>query len=819
VWGRIPPRNINFTGREELLDRLHGIIGDKVTAVLPEDLLGIGTGPETRGAGIPRALQGIGGVGKTQLAIEYAYRYRSEYEVIWWISADQPVLVRSSLAALGPALGLSTGASGIEDAAEAVLSALRRGVPYDKWLLIFDNADQPEDIRAVMPEGPGHVLITSRNHAWRGVVDIVSVDVFSRAESIAFLAKRVSKKLGEDEARRLAEALGDLPLALEQAGALLAETGMAADEYLHLLDGQTRLLLSEGKPNEYPVSMTAAWSLSVTQLRGKLPEAVELLRCCAFFGPEPIPRDVFIPIRALDDDNPLNFEPQLAELLANPIRLSRAIKEMARFALAKVDVDTRTLQVHRLVQALLREEMTADGQEQVRHEVHLLLAAATNKDPENPKNWPDYTEVLAHVEPSRVVECRSSTVRRFCLDVARYLYISGNYQEAKRHLERVLADWAPALGPDHFDVLVARRHLGTVLRELGDREAAYELNTENLRRMEDVLGPDHEEVLALINSYGGDLRTLGEFSAALEHDRASVQRHERVFGPNHRLTLRAKGNLAIDYGLVSDYDAALEVQMTSFEFYRRPDFEVSPHDVLLTWGNLARTVRLMGEFIQGTDVGDDAVAYGKSELGADNPFTLRAAKDLSIALRRAGRVNEGLEMAEDTYHRELRILGPDHPESLAAAMNYANALRTLDRVTEGYEIAEETTRRYPALYGPDHPYNHGCAINLALLLRVQGDLERALEMDLAALAALEARLGFQHHYTLSCAMNTASDLAVLGRFREARELGERALRAVRAVQPRTSAEPGMCRQPRAGPAGGGHDGRRGPALPGGAGDL
>src|SRR5262249_20797146 len=154
-------------------------------------------------------------------------------------------------------------------------------------------------------------------------------------------------------------------------------------------------------------------------------------------------------------------------------------------------------------------------------------------------------------------------------------------------------DWTPALGADHLDVLVARRHLGIVLRELGDREAAYELNRETLARMERVLGPDHEESLVLINSYGADLRTLGEFSAALEHDEDSVRRHERVFGPNHLLTLRAKGNLALDYGLVSNYAAALERLMTTFEFYRRPDFEVSPHDVLLTWSNLARTVRLM----------------------------------------------------------------------------------------------------------------------------------------------------------------------------------------------------------------------------------
>src|SRR5215204_1927017 len=175
---------------------------------------------------------GLGGVGKTQLAVEYAYRHAWDYQVVWWIPADQPVLVRSALAALAPRLGLTGIApERVEDAVRAVLESLRRGDPYSRWLLIFDNADQPETIRDLMPNGPGDVLVTSRNHRWQSLVDTVEVDVFTRRESLEFLKRRVP---GGDErgSGRLAEELGDLPLALEQAGALQAETGMSAAEYL-----------------------------------------------------------------------------------------------------------------------------------------------------------------------------------------------------------------------------------------------------------------------------------------------------------------------------------------------------------------------------------------------------------------------------------------------------------------------------------------------------------------------------------------------------------------------------------------------------------
>ena len=279
VWGQVPQRNRNFTGRTGLLDQLRRRLNrDEVTAVLPH------------------ALQGLGGVGKTQLAVEYAYRESENYQVVWWIPADQPALVKASLAGLAPRLGLT----GIprdrqEDAVAAVIDALRRGDPYSRWLLIFDNADQPESIREFFPAGQphGHVLVTSRNHRWLGEAETVEVDVFSRPESLEFLQRRVTG-IEDKDAGLLAEELGDLPLALEQAGALQFETGMSVGEYLAELEKAATRILAENPPSDYPVPVAAAWDLSMSQLQSQMPFALEFLRRCAFFGPEPIPRELFI---------------------------------------------------------------------------------------------------------------------------------------------------------------------------------------------------------------------------------------------------------------------------------------------------------------------------------------------------------------------------------------------------------------------------------------------------------------------------------------------------------------------------------------------
>ncbi|HKR50187.1 MAG TPA: FxSxx-COOH system tetratricopeptide repeat protein [Pseudonocardiaceae bacterium] len=753
----MPQRNKNFTGRQDILLQLRAGVATDVTAV------------------VPHALHGLGGVGKTQVAIEYAYRYRSDYDVVWWISADQPQLVRSSLAALAPHLSLlPPTATGIEEAATAVLDALRRGDPYERWLLIFDNADQPEDINEIIPRGPGHVLITSRNHRWQSVVDTVMVDVFSRDESVDFLNKRVSNAISVPDATQLAQELGDLPLALEQAGALQAETGMSVDEYLRLLKEQTSELLAESKPSEYPVSMTAAWKLSVSKLNEQLPEAVELLRCCAFFGAEPIPRDVFV--RAIQA-----VQPQLSGLLAKPILLTRAIRELGRFALARIDTVARTIQVHRLIQALLREELSPAKKGLFRHDVHLLLAAAAPKNPDDNAQWPLYAELAAHVGPSGLEACQDPVARRFALNIVRYLYVSGDRQSSRALLERLLARWNADSGADHPDVLDAQRHLGNTLRELGEYQASYNLTGATLERSREILGPDHELTLVLMNSFGADLRARGEFAAARDLDEQSRRLHEESLGETDPRTLRLMNSLALDYGLNSDYQAARELHQLTYVQQNEATSGVSKSDVLASWSGLSRAVRLCGDYAEARDLGDDAYEFGRQQLGADHFWTLRAAKELSIARRRTAAYDEALALAQDVFERCTRLFGADHPDTLAAAMSITNILRAVDRIDEAFELAKDTVNRYPKVYGADHPYNHGCAGNLALLWRLRGDLTSANQLNQAALAGLDARLTRNHHYPLTVATNLASDIAGLGDAAAARKLGEDTLSRLQSV--------------------------------------
>jgi tetratricopeptide (TPR) repeat protein len=763
IWGNVPSRNKNFTGRVDILARLRqGASSSRITVVLPEQ------DPDDP---LPQAVQGLGGVGKTAIAIEYAYRHRSDYDLVWWIPADQLPLVRGSLAQLAARLGLETAMStGIDGSIAAVLDALRRGDPFGRWLLIFDNADQPEDILDLIPRGPGDVLITSRNHRWQSVTNTVPMDVFTRPESVEFLAKRVAKGLSEQDADRLSDQLGDLPLALEQAGAMLAETGMPVDEYLRLLDEHVSSIMSEGKSPDYPMSMTAAWKLSVSTLRSQLPQAQELLRCCAFFGPEPIPRDVF-----REGARPTGTS--LASVLSDSILLSRAIRELGRFAL--VTLDGRSVSVHRLIQALLRDELTAEQQGAYRREVHLILAAAAPANPDDPSSWPRYRDLLPHVasDYTELAKSQDPAVRELALNTVRYLYQAGDLTSCLALTERFIEQWTKDSGSDNPDVLQAQRHLGNALRLLGRYQESYRLTGEMLAKATTVMGESDLLTLMLRNSYGADLRAQGYFGRSRELDQETRQLLEARpdLGSEHPRTLRLLSSLALDYGLNSDYATAKDLYKYIVPLMSQRQLGMTPTDVLGAWIGLAWALRLLGQYQDALDSLEEARDFSVESLGAEHISTLRSVNAYTIVCRKFTRLRpEALETARSIFDLSTRLFGKEHPDTLAIGISRSNLLRTtsVEYHAEALKLAEETAARYPAAYGPDHPYNYGCIGNVALLKRVTGDADEARRLNSQALDGLDATLGRDHHYTLTVATNLASDLAALDSVRKARELGE-----------------------------------------------
>jgi tetratricopeptide (TPR) repeat protein len=531
--------------------------------------------------------------------------------------------------------------------------------------------------------------------------------------------------------------------------------------------------LSEGKSPDYPLSMTAAWQLSVRTLQEQLPQARELLRCCAFFGPEPIPRDVFrrgTPASATG----------IGGVMSDPIVLARVIRELGRFAL--VTIDGRSITVHRLVQALLRDELSDEAQERYRHDVHLILAAADPKNPDDERLWPRYRELVAHMASgtTELAECQVPAVRQFALNVMRYLYNSGDLTACQFLAERFIAQWTQDSGQESPDVLGARRHLGNALRRLGRYGESYEMTQTTLGAAGRILGERDALTLSLRRSFGADLRARGDFAAARELDEQTRDLLEEAYDPADGQILPLLASLALDQGLNSAYVAARDLYQRVYLLMSEASPDIPAADMLGAWNGLGWAVRLCGNYAEARDVSEDAWDYGRERLGPDHLATLRSATGVSIASRRILAAREdGLKIARDTFEMCTRLFGDSNPETMAAAISLTNMQRTIGRLDEAADLAEQTVSRYPDVYGPQHPYNYGCTGNLALLRRVTGNTESARELNEQALAGLDERLTRDHHYALTVAVNLASDLATLGMTSDARALGEGTLRRLR----------------------------------------
>ena len=379
---------------------------------------------------VAQALYGLGGVGKTQLALEYAHRFMADYDLVWWVPSERSDEITVALANLARKMGLRIG-DNVAEAAEAALEELRRDTtPH--WLLIFDNADDPKQLEPYLPTGSGHVLITSRNQAWTHPAEPLEVEVFTREESVAHLLRHVpdldlaDAKNGRGRPRP--------PAAGGRAGQCLA--GADRDAASGLRGGahtQATRILALNQPSDYQTPVVATWNLSFERLQQQSPAAVRMLQLLAFFSPGPISLDLLYSDEMYEALRPFD------ETLSEQLMLPRVIRDISRFALVKVDQASNSLQIHRLVQAVIRSQLTDDEQDEARHAVHRILVGARPRrgETDDPANWPTYELIWPHLVPSQAEDCTEAQTRQLLIDWVRYQWKHGEFESCLRLAQRL----------------------------------------------------------------------------------------------------------------------------------------------------------------------------------------------------------------------------------------------------------------------------------------------------------------------------------------------------------------------------------------------
>jgi tetratricopeptide (TPR) repeat protein len=494
-----PPRaerNVNFTGRQELLDAVEGVLRPGVPAALLQ------------------AITGLGGVGKTELVIEYAYRRRDRYDVVWSLRAETAATLLGDMQGLASRLGLSQAAEGVT---QRVAQWLER---RDRWLLIFDNATALSELRPYLPGGAGHILITSREQVWRQAAAVIDVDAWRPEESAAFLRRRIGPVPADDEPAMaaIAQILGHLPLALEQAAAFMEETGTTCRAYVRLLSEHRDEVLGERAPANLDYNQTVAttWDVTLGKILLERPASVVLLQLCAFLAPEDIPETLF---RGAGTALPA----ALREAGASRLAFEETLGLLDRYSLVRRN-DGR-FSVHRLVQHVVRAALS-DPEKRERIQACLrLLDRSFPEPPGQPEpGAPTRTTASPHALALAPygVGVDPEAAQELLLRVGDHMVEQAQTEGAQGSLEQAHQIAARMYGHDNPDVARILLVLGRVLRTRTNLTAARATFERALAILEPIYGADHPDVVNLCYELAQTLIDIGDPSGAVEYlDRAS----------------------------------------------------------------------------------------------------------------------------------------------------------------------------------------------------------------------------------------------------------------------------------------------------------
>jgi tetratricopeptide (TPR) repeat protein len=766
---RIPARNANFTGRDGFLRQLREALRSGGRAVVLQQ-------PD---------IQGPGGIGKTQVALEYAHRFREDYDVVFWLNCEPAQYIDASLVDLGKQLREEFGASlpeegGVIEVARQVLEYLSERATQ-RWLLIYDNAEDIERITgSLLPSGGGDVLITSRNQDWEaqgGHSQTLKLGLFDRQESVGHLRRRLPAIAAED-ADQLAAKLADMPLAVAAAGALLNTEKLSVPGYLSLLQAEPVRPLPPGHPLlAYPEAVVKAWHLSIDRLERRSAAAVRLLEISSVMVPE-------ISFDLIYSEPMVGMVRDLDPNISEPGMVAKLVTQIDEQALIKVDRGARQIQVHRVFQTIMQERMSAEQVDAARRNVHSLLVAARPKgDVDDPQKWQGFRLLWPHVRPSQAERSSREDVRDLLVDRIRYLRQRDDLAPGRRRAQHIEDAWEEMLAaepPDSANAELLRKqlyrlrfNLANILRDLGEFKQSRELDELVLRGQEAELGVAHPHTLQTRSSLAADLRAQGKYQEAQDLDQATYESWalNSGFGEDFGGTLSAANNLALSNLLNGRYRDALRRDRQTLK--RRTALYGAGHPRTLDSGTaVARDLIEGGKYQEAATQLADVVTQSHRWLGDDARITLNARLWLGVAQRSAGDPEQAAENITAAMTGLSRGFGPDSNDALASRLSHALNQLALNQIAEGRNALGNVLAVYEGWLGTEHPNVLICRLNLATALCLEDKYADALIYAERAAHGLSDALSPNHPYTLSAKLVWASVLAHLGKLDEAAELEE-----------------------------------------------
>ena len=777
------------------------------------------------------ALTGMRGCGKSQLASDLAqWCEKQEWGLVAWINAASRESTKSDLVELAQRLPIDLSDKPNQD------QLINRCLDYFKSanatdrLIIFDNVKDIDDLIKLVPRGDGlRVVVTTTNDCgWKNQSwDSIKIGVFSREDSIKYLL-RITDSEDLEAAGAVAQKLGDLPLAIAQAGATACAEDWTLKKYLvRLKRYSSSIVIKPVRGDSYTEDVSKALLMAVDAALDKLGgDEREVAR--RQLGGLAVLAQSGVPTRWIDPSSTDAYSSDLEENVPDIAdeNAHSALTALVKMSVVQQSADKTITMLHRLQAQVLREkwceEKTAAYAEAFDAAVEILGRTKYEQLPSDDTYAQrreasdlitqlsaiaiqDYSRLLFEREQVRsylnrafeyaddlglvyeavelevavaVVEDVLGPDHPGTLTVRGNLAIAyesvGRFGEAIDAWEELLLDCQRVLGADHPDTLGVRNNLALAYLSVGRFGEAIELFEQVLAERKRLLGADHPDTLGVRNNLAIAYKYVGRFGEAIELFEQVLAERKRLLGADHPDTLGVRNNLAIAYKYVGRFGEAIELFEQVLAERVRVLGADNP-DTLKTRNNLASVYYSVDRFGEAIDAWEELLLDCQRVLGADHPVTLDVRNNLAIAYESVGRFGEAIELFEQVLAERERLLGADNPDTLKTRNSLAGAYDSIGRFGEAIELFERVLAERKRLLGPDHPDTLGTRNNLAYAYDSVGRFAEAVDAWEELLPDCQRVLGADHPDTLGVRDNLAIAYCSVGRFGEAIELFEQVL--------------------------------------------
>jgi len=731
-------RNPFFSGRDAFLD----VVSQELAAKKP------------RQYNHRIALYGLGGVGKTQIALEYAYRHRSDYTYIFWLPAVDQAQLLSGFANIANLTGCTSSLTSGDDTAKAVLRWLR---DTENWLLILDNLDDISVAAGYLPEanGAGHTLITTRNRNSDGIpANGLEVREMDPTSAVQFLLDRVriepAREEVRSEAHEIVKELGFLPLAIDQAAAYI-RASQNIFEYRKIYQDQRKDILRWRPPGNYDYTHTVAtaWRISLDRLNSTFPDAVDLIRYFAFMNPDEIQVEF---LRAGAEVLP----PNLRELILNRVKWTETVRLLETFSLIRVFGGGDKLSIHRLVQAVIQDDLDPAARSRVSVRIIELGLKSFPAIPDRERGNIVLLETCRRFR-SQVTFCLEQTqVARETsqwLDLADRLssLIFGDafYLDAYRWARLILEINKKMLGNEHVDTIRNTRAVGMTLFMLGRVNEAFQIYRDNYNASKTIFGPEHLATVLCLEDISDCYSSMGRLQEGHQAREEALRIREKLgCGREDPETLRCMGALAFMLSNLGRFGEAEKLLSEVLDVQARVLGSLHP-DTILAMMCTGITLSRLGRHEEGENLLRNALTHCSILQGGEHPYTLVCMEMLATVLLDTGQIRRAVDICEEAWSIANKTLSPENKIALDIRFILGRCYHAQGEVARAMRLLEECWEITKAALGCEHPDTLATAGELALASITLGEEEKAIQILEETFDAQIRVLGVDHPNTLS----------------------------------------------------------------------